>query len=113
MKSLTWKKVEAGNGSVTYVAPSKMAIGDEVIGTYLEKQVDQKFGGLRHKLETAEGITIVNGTGQLDYLLGNVEPGNMVRIVYQGKTKIGSGERKGTLAHQFELYVRVAEGGRK
>ena len=46
---------------------------------------------------------IVNGAGNLNYLMKSVGPGELCQINYFGKKEITKGERKGTLAHTFEV----------
>jgi hypothetical protein len=105
INSVQWKKLLAGAQNITYLSPSKMDVGEEIMGRYLEKIVDSKFGGLRYRIEGKDGLIVLNGSGQLDYLMNLIEAGSLIRIVYRGKTRMQSGERKGTLAHQFEVYV--------
>lgn len=47
---------------------------------------------------------VVNGAGNLNYFMREVSPGDLCQINYLGKLEIKKGERKGTLAHNFEVY---------
>ena len=92
---------------LTFLKPSEMEIDQEVTGRYIDAKKDQ-FGGLGYKLETADGTIVVNGSGQLDALMGKVDPGENITIVYKGTTKLKSGKFKGKDAHQFELFINEA-----
>ena len=54
--------------------------------------------------EIAKGDTVVvNGAGNLNWLMQKVSPGELCQITYSGKNEIQKGARKGTLAHTFEV----------
>lgn len=66
------------------------------------KGVDKE--GNSYEESVAEGDTvIVNGAGNLNYLMKKVAPGELCQIEYLGKNEIESGKHKGTLAHTFKL----------
>ncbi len=46
---------------------------------------------------------IVNGAGNLNYLMREVNPGSLCQISYSGKNTIQKGPRKGSQAHTFEV----------
>lgn len=46
---------------------------------------------------------VVNGAGNLGYLMKEVSPGTLCQINYLGKQPIKKGPRKGTEAHTFEV----------
>lgn len=69
---------------------------------FVIKGVDSK--GAEYVREVAEGDTLViNGAGNLDYLMSRVSPGELCQINYLGKNEIESGKRKGTMAHTFQI----------
>lgn len=60
--------------------------------------------GEPYNLELAPGDTVVvNGAGNLNYLMKNVAPGEICQISYNGMKEIEAGKRAGTLAHNFEV----------
>ena len=60
--------------------------------------------GAEYVKEVAEGDTlVVNGAGNLNYLMTKLSPGELCQISYLGKNEIASGKRKGTMAHTFEV----------
>ena len=60
--------------------------------------------GEPYTLEAKAGDTVVvNGAGNLNYLMSKVSPGELCSISYHGKNEIQKGKRKGTLAHTFEI----------
>ena len=64
--------------------------------------VDSK--GAKYVLEVAEGDTlVVNGAGNLNHLMKSVGTGNLCQISYFGKKEISKGDKKGMLAHTFEV----------
>lgn len=59
-----------------------------------------------YKIRGANGdLTIVNGGGNLNFLMSKVSVGQLVRISYAGTEKITSGDYKGKLANKFTVEV--------
>lgn len=53
-----------------------------------------------------EGDTlIINAAGNLNYYMKQISPGNLCQILYKGKNEIEKGERKGMLAHNFDVFA--------
>lgn len=48
---------------------------------------------------------IVNGAGNLGYFMSKVPKGELCQIKYNGMREITSGNRKGKLAHNFEVMT--------
>lgn len=70
--------------------------------SFIIKGEDSK--GEKYETEVSKGDTVVvNGAGNLGYLMKEVSPGTLCQISYQGKNEIKKGPRKGTLAHSFEV----------
>jgi hypothetical protein len=58
----------------------------------------------RYEREIGEGTTVVvNGAGNLNFVMKNVGPGDLCQIAYNGKVVIQGGPRKGKEAHNFEV----------
>src|ERR1035438_8552253 len=94
-------KIESGN---RYISPSKMTVGQKVTGHYVSQTIDPKYNTKQHNMQTENGSVCVNGSGKLDHLLGAIRPGDYIEIVYLGKKVIETGQRKGTSAHDFDLF---------
>lgn len=71
--------------------------------------VDLKIEGVdgkgdRYVREINKGDTLViNGAGNLNYLMKSIGPGELCQISYFGKKEIEKGKMKGMLAHTFEV----------
>jgi len=109
---MAFKEVKIGEG-IDYIRPSKLAeegktgviLEGEYLGTVLNplsKKNDFKF-------KTNDGISIINNTGGLAVRMSQVNPGTLCQVVYNGKTKIESGDYKGKEAHQFNVLVEDGE----
>jgi hypothetical protein len=60
--------------------------------------------GDRYEKELATGDTVVvNGAGNLNYLMKEVSPGSLCQIAYNGKIEITKGNFKGKEAHNFNV----------
>lgn len=81
--------------------------GAEINGTYEGSFTGKKFGKKTHKVRTNEGLIGLPGSGQLDKLMGLVKQGATVKVIYQGKKEISSGQYAGKPAHVF--IVRASE----
>jgi len=133
MSRFTKKAGGSGNGeeggALVFVKPADLAraefTGIVAEGTFLEavpnnydetrddfkiladvaftlKGID-KDGDLYTK-DVAKGDTLViNGAGNLNYLMKSVSPGKLCQINYNGKTEIEKGKFQGKLAHNFEV----------
>lgn len=119
----------SGEGSLVFVKPADLSragfTGVIAEGTFLEAlpnrfsedtfdfklKVDvdlevegKNKDGAAYKTAIGAGDTlIVNGAGNLNYLMKNIAPGELCQITYLGKKEIAKGDRKGTLAHTFEV----------
>ena len=95
-------------GETKFVKPNEMTEGQIVAGT-LTKTVEGEYG-MTYYLRQEDGSTIgLNGSGQLDKLMEQVEEGTSIEVTYQGQEKIKSGKFKGKSAHQFEVVVFDSE----
>ena len=91
-------------GETRFIKPNEMKEG-QVVSGILTKAVEGDFG-MTYYLRQEDGSTIgLNGSGQLDKLMEQVEEGTSLEVTYQGQEKIKSGKFKGKSAHQFEVVV--------
>ena len=99
---MEWETV---GGSTMYINPAKLEAGTEIIGVFEKTFIQNgRFGQkIVHEIATPEGAKLLNGTGQLNKSMGFLEPGDTVKIVYHGKKMLETGERKGTMAHQWQV----------
>ncbi len=120
---------EGGDGSLVFVKPADLARagfnGVIAEGTFLQSmpnqfddskedfkiQVDVEIelegkdnNGNTYLTKVNAGDTLViNGAGNLNYLMKSVGPGNLCQINYFGKKEIAKGPHKGKLSHSFEV----------
>lgn len=60
--------------------------------------------GEKYEREVKAGDTaVINGAGNLGYLMSEVTTGSLCQISYKGMALIEKGPRKGTKAHNFEV----------
>lgn len=93
------------SGNTQYLSPGKMVINQTVEGWYTETSIDDKYGNKKYRIESPEGVIVINGCGKLDHLMSQIEPKIQVKITYLGKKIIEKGARAGTEAHDFNLEV--------
>jgi len=86
----------------------QLQAGSEVTGTYEGSFTGKTYGNTVHKVRTSEGLVGIPGSGQLDKLLSSVANGNIVKIVYNGKSAIKEGKFAGKLAHNFAVAQKKA-----
>lgn len=99
------EQVKLSGGATTYIKPKDLKAGTTISGLY-RGSFEDKYEKLNHRIEQADGTQkVINGTGQLNALLAKVSEGTKVDVVYKGKSAIASGEFKGTMAHNFEVYT--------
>lgn len=102
-----WKKV--GGQPRSYLSAAKMQIEQEVIGVYRKSAVDPMYGSQQYTIETKDGEVILNGSGQLNFLMKGVPLNAEVKIVFKGKEKISKGPMAGKFANRFEVAVKEDE----
>lgn len=97
-----FKKV---SNSVRYVKYKECEEGQVIAeGVYLGTRQGQY--GIQHSIKEADGIVVLNSSGQLNYLLKTHAPkGTPVRVTYAGMQTLETGRFKDKEAHNFELEV--------
>ncbi len=90
-------------GVKKYIKYAECEKGDVLVeGTFL-KDFQGKYG-VQYEFNGKDGITVLNSSGHLNYLMDFVNEGDKVKIVYDGTVEMTKGPMKGKMAHQFELY---------
>ncbi len=111
-------------GNLYFARASALKAGDAIQGTFegtvlndmTEKDdfkvritesstisVKAKDGSISSQTLAAGDLVIINGAGNLGYQMGQVSPGELVRIEYNGRSKITKGKMKGKEAHSFNV----------
>lgn len=84
-----------------------MKENDQLIGTFVEtreyqNKFDEEKKDINHILRTETGeLVSLAGAGQLNYRMGQVNPGSTVAVTYLGKKIMAKGKRAGKPAHEF------------
>lgn len=108
--SRTQVKLSEG-GTTSYVKAKDLKAGTTISGIF-RGTFEDKFEKLNHRLEQADGSTIViNGTTQLNNLIAKVSEGTKLDVVYKGKSTIKSGKYAGKEAHSFDVFT-VGDAGK-
>ena len=109
MAKRNFKPVEGMSAGITFIRPSKLAEeetkGVILEGTYVESlpnQFNSEKSDYKFSDETGN-ITIINGAGNLGFMMKSINAGDYVQISYHGKKEITKGKMKGVKAHQFEV----------
>jgi hypothetical protein len=112
------KFVEIG-GSRVYRPWAKWAVGDVLVGRYIESYVDNynKTGYILDvdstDFEVAEDnlnegtMFGVNGSGAVNYKFANIEQGQLVQLEYKGTRTVEKGQFKGKEFHDVGVKVAV------
>ena len=95
-------------GKVTYVKMSEKKAGETiVIGSYLGAKSQPNFNndGMQtvHSFSTEEGEVRLNGSRLLDTLLGQVNAGDVLEVVFTGKEPGVSKDGKKFKRNTFEV----------
>lgn len=122
-------KNEAGKGDLIFIKPADLfraefkgvavegllissqpnGLNPNVLDFKLEADTDLVVEGVdkdgkRYTTSINSGDTvIVNGAGNLNYLMKDVNPGGLCQISYNGKVLLSKGPQKGKEAHNFKV----------
>lgn len=109
-KAVQFRPVSTVKGDITYVSASKLKKGDiAVTGIYAGTQPNTmeptKLDFRFENQEDRKKITVLNGAGNLKTRMSDVNPGDLIQVVYQGKEKVTKGKLAGKEVHQFSLNI--------
>ena len=111
MSNPKFKKVKTGN--IDYLKLNDIEPGTIIVNEqkFLGTKESTRFAGqFSYLFDNGDDRKIgVPGAGKLKFLMEGIEEGDVVLIKYLGKTKIESGNYKGTNAHDFEVLVEDTE----
>lgn len=97
--------------SVTYVKPAECTKGQVMAEGWYCTPLETKFG-ITHMIRTEHGGMIgVNSFGHLDYALKAIKEGDFIRITYDGKDVIKTGEWKNVAAHRCIVAIDRSRSG--
>lgn len=120
----TKQKLTSSGGPLIFRKWGQYSEGDEIIGKFVGTHYDQKYKGTHWILEVEDAHLadrpfakeiigkrlVLNKAGKLDKAMKEVEEGEMVRVVYNGKLEMESGPYVGTEAHQHDVETVMGEG---
>jgi hypothetical protein len=86
----------------------EMSEGDEVVGTYKRTIISEKYGTPAYIIETEENDVLLNGSGNLNKQMANVQPGELIKVAYRGTAEMKEGKFKGTKSHLFTVFRAVS-----
>lgn len=90
-------------GTKKYFKYSECEKGDVLVEGKFIRDFEGKFG-IQYEFEHKTGdIHVLNSSGQLNYKMDFVNPGERVMIIYDGSIILEKGAMKGKMAHQFKL----------
>ena len=109
MAKRNFKPVENMPSGITFIRPSKLA-EEETRGVILEgtfvESLPNQFNSEKSDYTFTDdkgNITVINGAGNLGFMMKSINAGDFVQISYKGKKEITKGKMKGIQAHQFEV----------
>jgi hypothetical protein len=96
---------EPTKSGIKFIKAGELKAGDSISGTYEGQMEADQFDKENYKIRAADGtLQVLNQTSQLTRLLDQVDVGNEVKIVYQGKIVTN----KGNPLHTFEVFQERA-----
>ena len=110
---MAFEEVKAGEKKKTfYIKPKDMTVGKSITGRFHNSFTNQtKFGESTTHIISVDPFTKdgeeyeaigINGTGHLNYLMEQVEKGDLIRITYLGKESV---ENIIQPVHKFKLEI--------
>lgn len=97
---MAFKKI---GGQKKYFKYAECEIDEVLVEGEYHREVEGKFGVQYEFLNKDGEVHVLNGSGQLKYLMDFVKEGDIVRISYKGMELLTKGAMAGKEAHQFEL----------
>ena len=91
-------------GAKRYLKYAECDPGDVLIEGEFLRDFQGKFGIQYEFEEVGTGeIVVLNSSGQLNYKMEFIKPGQKVKIIYEGMERLTKGAMKGKDAHQFTV----------
>jgi len=105
-QELNFKPVTTAGANVTFIRANKLTKGQVAAegiyagsspNTFNKEKLDYRI----EDLKDSSKLTVVNGAGNLSYQMQSIQPGDIVRITYNGTVEISKGAMKGKSSHNF------------
>jgi hypothetical protein len=96
-------------GRPRYPKPASFKKGELMVEGIFKGEIQGKYGVQFRFLEASGQVVILNGSGKLKHLLGDVAPDTQCRVIYGGMEIVKSGAMIGKEAHQFIVSVDDGE----
>jgi hypothetical protein len=97
-----------------YIKYSECNKGDELVVGWYIGATEGKFG-TQYNFMTETGVhTVLNASGQLDYIIKNhIQQEDFVKIIFDGQVKLEKGAMAGKMANQFKFYKDPSRAGKR
>jgi hypothetical protein len=95
-------------GDLKAGAVAATGIYSEAVANPRTKKTDYKILELDENGEETGETTIINAGGNLGYRMKDISVGEIIQIVYLGKSPMSKGAFKGTLAHNWDVLTAVS-----
>lgn len=111
-------------GQSSYKAWSKWSAGDFLVGKF-QSTGEDNFGKPNYKVEVIEAsfddgeepqagsIFSFNSSGALTKAMEEVNPGDVIKVIYKGEETLTKGKYKGKKYHSMEVLVADNKGTSK
>ncbi len=95
-------------GRPRYPKPASFKKNELMVEGIYKGEVQGKYGVQFRFLEANGQVVILNGSGKLKHLMGDVATDTQIKVIYGGMEIVKSGPMIGKEAHQY--YVSVDDG---
>jgi hypothetical protein len=95
-------------GRPRYPKPASFKKGELMVEGIFKGEMQGKYGVQFRFLESTGQVVVLNGSGKLKHLLGDVAQDTQCKVIYGGMEIVKSGAMAGKEAHQF--FVSVDDG---
>jgi len=96
-------------GRPHYPKPASFKKGELMVEGIYKGEVQGKYGVQFRFLKADGQVVILNGSGKLKHLLGDVAPDTQIKVIYGGMEIVKSGMMLGKSCHQFVVSVDDGE----
>lgn len=77
--------------------------GDVLVEGKFLREIQGKYGVQYEFMDNSGDMVVLNKAGQLDYKMEFIRPGDVLKIVYEGKIVLDKGPMAGKDSNQFTL----------